>query len=369
MENNRIIPIYSEPRGSTSFSRIDNVTVMVNRPQIFKKDILPPILEPILDSKNNRINIYPIQYEDIWDMYVKSKAAIWFPEEIDFSGDMKDWNTLSNDEKFFLSRVLIFFASSDFIVDQNLDTGFCEQVQIPELKFFYHFQAMMEDIHSDTYIRLINTYLPEAERKEVFTSLKDLDNNDKFDYIKDKIKWCKKWINIDETFVRRLLAFIITECIFFAGSFAAIFYMKKRGLLPALSMANKFIARDETIHFNLGCLVYKKYIVHKLHEDEVIEMFREAVKIEERFICESIPCELIGMNKNLMIQYIHYTADNLLYELIGQKLYNETNPFTWMSLLQFESKANFFEVRNSSYAHQMSLTDPKDHKIVFDAEF
>lgn len=318
--------------------------------------------ELILDPRESRINLYPIQYPDIWEYYNKSKASYWTPEEIDLIPDISEWkNKLTDDERFFIKRVLAFFANSDFIVNENLDNDFASLVTIPEIRFFYHFQEMMEDIHSDTYIRLINTYVENDKEKE------DLLNTPE---IREKTLWAMKWISPGKnSFVQRLVAFAIVEGIFFSGSFCAIFWLKKRGLLQGLSFSNKLISRDEGMHRDFACLLYRKYIVNKLEKETLLSMLREAVDIEKSFINEAIPVALIGMNKDLMSQYIEFVADHLLYNMIEETYYHSENPFPWMTLISLENKENFFDGRVSSYCKTKVMSSQEDNNIVFNADF
>ena len=317
--------------------------------------------EPILTEE--RLRLYPIQYEGIWDFYKKSVAAFWVPDEVSLMDDVTDWTKLDEQEKHFILMVLGFFANSDFIVNENLDSEFCELVKIPELKMFYHYQEMMEDIHSQMYQLLIDTLVPYEEMKDkLFNSVKTIPS------IQSKAEWARKWIS-SGSFVQRLVAFSIVEGIFFSGSFCSIFWLKKRGLMPGLCQSNELISRDEGMHRDLACLVYREYIQHKLSKQTIKEMVKEAVEIEIEFIKESLPYNLKGMNKELMSQYIQYVADHLLVNLIDERVYFVSQPFPWMDLLSIEVKNNFFERRGTSYAKSACITSSKEQQITFDEDF
>jgi ribonucleoside-diphosphate reductase beta chain len=319
--------------------------------------------ELILDENEYRMNLYPIKYEDIWDMYTKSVAAFWVPEEISLIQDIKDWDKLDEDEKHFLSSVLAFFAASDFIVNENLDYNFTDAVKIPELKMFYHFSAMMEDIHSRTYQIMLNTLIQNKEEQlKLYNSVKTSKT------IKQKADWARKYIQ-NGTFVQRVLAFSMVEGIFFSGSFCAIFWCKKRGLMPGLCQANELISRDEGMHRDMACLLYKNYIENKIKKSDLIEMLEEAVNIEIEFIEYSLPYKLDSINSTLMTQYIKYVADHLLESLIGERYYFVECPFPWMTLISMPSKGNFFERKITSYSKASVLTSAEQQSIVFDEDF
>lgn len=321
--------------------------------------------ETILDPANFRVNIYPIIYEDIWQFYKSAQSSFWVPEEIDMRSDVPDWkDKLDDKEKFFIKQVLTFFAGSDFIVNENLGTDFCERITIPEFQFFYRFQEMIEDIHSITYNKLIDTYITdEREKAEIF---KDIYNKPG---IIEKTKWAKKWIRSDISFVERLIAFAMVEGIFFSGSFCAIFWLKKSNRMLGLCQSNKLISRDEGMHMDFACMVYSKYIHNKLPEEQIINMLKEAVEVEKTFVKISIPVEMIGMNSNMMCTYIEFVADHLLYKLINKKIYNSDNPFPWMNLIGMENKENFFEHQVTNYAIQKAITDSSENSIRFDCDF
>jgi ribonucleoside-diphosphate reductase beta chain len=317
--------------------------------------------EPILTE--SRMNLFPIVYEDIWKLYKQSVAAFWVPEEITLIDDVSDWQKIDDSEKHFIMMVLGFFACSDFIVNENLDSDYCEQVKIPELKMLLHYQEMMEDIHSNMYQIIIDTLVKDEKVKQNL-----FEATVKIDSIKKKAEWARKWIT-SGNFVERLIAFTCVEGIFFSGSFCSIFWLKKRGLMPGLCHSNELIARDEGMHRDAACLVYKKYIVNKLQTSEVMEIIKSAVDVEKEFIEESLPYDLSGMNKRLMKQYIEYVADHLSVQIIDKRIYNVENPFPWMSLISVEGKTNFFEKRVSNYSRTAVISSKEQQEVRFDEEF
>lgn len=320
-------------------------------------------MEPILDPKNNRIRLFPILYNDIWDMYNTQKAAFWVAEEVSLTDDLKDWATLDDDERNYILLVLSFFAGSDFIVNENLDTGFVESVSIPEYRILLHFQEMMEDIHSTMYQILINTYVTdESERDKLFNGIRN------YDSIKRKAEWARKWI-AEGDFVQRLIAFACVEGILFSSSFASIFWLKKRGLMPGLAHSNELIARDESSHRDTAIMIYRNHIVNKLPKNKVKDIIRDAVNVEADFIDECLPYKLKGMNADMMRDYVKFVADHLCDALIDEKIYNVENPFSWMNLISLEGKKNFFEKRVSQYAKQSVITSKEENNIEFDADF
>lgn len=321
--------------------------------------------EPILSPENNRLRLYPIIYKDIWNMYKDAFAAFWIPEEISLLDDIKDWNSdkLDEEEKKFILTILSFFSASDFIVNENLDSNFCEQINIPEYKMLIHFQEMIEDVHTQVYQTLIQTLVQdEKERSELFNGIKH------FKSIKNKADWARKWIN-EGDFVQRLVAFTCVEGIFFSGSFCSIFWLKKKGLMPGLCHSNELIARDEGMHRDTGCLIYRNYIVNKLPNETVKEIIKEAVNVEFKFVEECLPYKLKGMNCESMKQYIEFVADHLCDSLIEEKIYNVENPFPWMELISLEGKKNFFEKKVSQYAKQSVITSIEESEIRFDTDF
>ncbi|KZO97998.1 ribonucleotide reductase small subunit [Calocera viscosa TUFC12733] len=302
--------------------------------------------EPLLKSTQRRFVLFPIQYHEIWQMYKKAEASFWTAEEMDLSKDMHDWqNRLNDNERHFISHVLAFFAASDGIVNENLVERFSNEVQAAEARCFYGFQIMMENIHSETYSLLIDTYIKDSEQREYL-----FDAIETIPCIKRKADWALKWISDKRsTFAERLVAFAAVEGIFFSGSFAAVFWMKKRGLMPGLTFSNELISRDEGMHTDFACLLFS-HLRRRPHPDTVRRIITEAVQIEQTFLTDALPVALIGMNSNLMNQYIEFVADRLLVALGNEKQYNVTNPFDFMDLISLQGKTNFFEKRVSDYA-------------------
>jgi ribonucleotide reductase beta subunit family protein with ferritin-like domain len=320
--------------------------------------------EPLLIENPHRFVLFPIKYLDIWEFYKKAQASFWPAEEVDLSSDINHWNKLNESEKYFIKHILAFFAASDGIVNENLASNFCEELQIPEARCFYGFQIAMENIHSEMYSLLIDTYiLDKDEKNKLFNAI------DNFPAIKNKADWALKWTNRNNaTFQERLIAFAVVEGIFFSGSFCAIFWLKKRGLFPGLSMANTQIAKDEGLHTDFAVLLYSK-IVNKLSQDRVYEIVKEAVDIECDFISNALPVELIGMNSKLMIQYIKFCADRLLYDLGYNKIYNDNNPFEWMEMISLQGKTNFFENRVAEYSIAKVGSSKQDNEVRMDVDF
>lgn len=304
----------------------------------------------ILNSGEERYVLFPIKHSDIWEMYKKHEAAFWTASEIDLEIDRKDWCNLKSDEKHFIKMILAFFAASDGIVCENLACRFYEDVKIPEARSFYSFQMAMESIHSETYSLLIDTLITDKdEQNYLFNATKTVP------VIEAKAKWCQKYIESEEDFATRLVAFACVEGIFFSGSFCAIYWLKKRGIMPGLTFSNELIARDEGLHTEFACLLYEK-INRPLSEEKVTNIVREAVVLEEAFITSALPCSLIGMNCHLMTQYIKFVADRLLQALSCSKIYMVENPFCWMELISLQGKTNFFEKRVSEYQKAHVLT-------------
>jgi ribonucleoside-diphosphate reductase beta chain len=301
-------------------------------------------MEHILQENKDRFVMFPLKYHDIWDMYKQAEHSFWTAEEIDLAQDLTDWNEKLNDnEKHFIKMVLAFFAASDGIVNENLAENFLKEVQYPEAKSFYGFQIAMENVHSETYSLLIDTYIKDSEEKDrLFHAI------DNFPSIKEKADWALKWIN-SESFAERLIAFAAVEGIFFSGSFCSIFWLKKRGLMPGLSFSNELISRDEGLHCEFACLLHNRYIKDKVSHERIKEIICSAVDIERSFITESLPVSLIGMNGKLMEQYIEFTADFWLQALGCQKVYNVDNPFDFMDMISLQGKTNFFEKRVAEY--------------------
>lgn len=303
------------------------------------------ITEPLLTPDDNRFVMFPIKHEDIWEMYKKQVDCFWRPEEIDLSKDYKDWESLHDDERFFISMILAFFAASDGIVLENLASRFMNEIQVSEARAFYGFQIAMENIHSHTYSILIETYIKDKHQKDkLFNAINH------FPCIKKKSDWAQKWIHDNRSsFATRLVAFACVEGIFFSGAFCSIYWMKKRGLMPGLTFSNELISRDEALHCEFAILLYNK-LQKKIDKARIHEIIKEAVEIETEFICQALPCKLIGMNAELMTQYIQFVADRLAVQLGYKKIYNVINPFQFMELISLESKTNFFEKKNDSYA-------------------
>tara|TARA_Y100000991_G_C21961511_1_gene344718 strand:- start:514 stop:1491 length:978 start_codon:yes stop_codon:yes gene_type:complete len=303
-------------------------------------------IELLTQENPERFVLFPICYNDIWEKYKDHMSVFWTAQEIDLSKDRKDWNNLTENEKYFIKNILAFFAGSDGIVLENLGSRFMSEIQIPEAKCFYGFQIAMENIHSETYSLLIDTYIQDKKEKDrLFNAIETIP------CVKRKAEWALKWIkDKDSSFATRLVAFAIVEGVFFSGSFCSIFWLKKRGLMPGLTFSNELISRDEGLHTDFAVLLYTKYIKNKLSEEKVHEIVSEAVTIEKEFITESLPCNLIGMNSELMKQYIEFVADRLLSQLNHNKLYNTKNPFDFMEMISLRGKTNFFEKRVSEYA-------------------
>ena len=303
------------------------------------------VQEPLLTPDDKRFVMFPIEHQDIWEMYKKQVDCFWRAEEIDLSKDMNHWLTLSNQEQYFISMILAFFAASDGIVLENLGVRFMNEVQVAEARAFYGFQIAMENIHSQTYSLLIDTYIKNPEEKnKLFNGIEN------FPCIKKKADWAQKWIGDKRgSFATRLIAFACVEGIMFSGAFCSIYWLKKRGLMPGLTFSNELISRDEALHTEFAILLYKK-LLKKVSKNKVYEIIKEAVTIETEFICDALPCRLIGMNAELMTQYIQFVADRLVVQLGYDKIYNANNPFSWMELISLEGKSNFFESRVSDYA-------------------
>jgi ribonucleoside-diphosphate reductase beta chain len=299
--------------------------------------------EPILQENKDRFVLFPIKHNDIWEMYKKAEASFWTAEEIDLSSDMQDWaDKLNNDERHFIKHVLAFFAASDGIVNENLAINFMNEVQYPEARCFYGYQIMIENIHSETYSLLIDTYIKDPQEKDkLFHAIETIPA------VKHKAEWALKWIS-NGGFAERLIAFAAVEGIFFSGSFCSIFWLKKRGLMPGLTFSNELISRDEGLHCDFACLLYSQ-LVNQLPKEKVKQIITDAVSIEKEFVTEALPVRLIGMNADMMCQYIEFVADRLLVALNCGKVYNATNPFDFMELISLQGKTNFFEKRVAEY--------------------
>jgi len=321
-----------------------------------------PQTDDILIPDENRYVMFPIKHDDVWQMYKRQVDCFWRAEEVDLSKDMNDWNKLNNDEQQFIKMVLAFFAASDGLVLENLAGRFMGDVQLSEARAFYGFQIAMENIHSEMYSLLIDTYIQDSsEKNKLFEATQN------YPCIAKKANWAKKWIGDESSsFAARLVAFAAIEGIFFSASFASIYWIKKRGLMPGLTLSNEFISRDEALHTEFAILLYSK-LQTKLSKKRIYEIIQEAVEIEKEFITEAIPCRMIGMNTKLMTQYIEYVADRLVLQLGYDKIYHVQNPFDFMELISMESKVNFFERTNSEYALANKTVD--DDVFEFKADF
>lgn len=321
------------------------------------------VVEPILQDNPNRFVLFPIQHDDIWAWYKKSEASFWTAEEIDLSADLADWEKLNDDERHFIKHVLAFFAASDGIVNENLAENFVSEVQYTEAKFFYGFQIMMENIHSETYSLLIDTYIKDTKEKDyLFNAMENMD------CVKKKADWAMRWIE-NGSFQERLIAFAAVEGIFFSGSFCSIFWLKKRGLMPGLTFSNELISRDEGMHCDFACLLYNDHVVNKLSVETVQEIIMDAVEIEKEFVSDSLPVKLIGMNAEMMCTYIEFVADRLLVALGAQKQYNVENPFPWMDMISLQGKTNFFEKRVGDYQKAGVMTSRDEQIFSLDEDF
>lgn len=342
------------------------------RPSIIDASIVPvlPLAkrrereEPLLKENPNRFVLFPIQHDDVWAMYKKAKASFWTAEEVDLSKDTKDWQALTDGERHFISHVLAFFAASDGIVNENLAMNFSNQVQWPEARCFYGFQITMENIHSEQYSLLIDTYIKDpTEKDKLFNAIETVP------CVKKKADWAITWMQSEDAeFASRLMAFACVEGIFFSGSFCAIYWLKERGVMPGLTTSNEFISRDEGMHTDFACLLYSK-LVHKLSKTKAHKMIREAVRIEKEFITDALPCALIGMNAKLMGQYIEFVADRLLVQLGYPKLWNIACPFAFMERISLEGKTNFFEKRVAEYSRAGVGKSREAMSFATDADF
>ncbi|MFT5336479.1 MAG: ribonucleoside-diphosphate reductase beta chain [Luteibaculaceae bacterium] len=321
-------------------------------------------MEPILEKSSDRFVLFPIKHDDIWSFYKKAEASFWTAEEIDLEQDVTDFeNKLNDDERHFIKHVLAFFAASDGIVNENLAENFLSEVGYTEAKFFYGFQVMMENIHSETYSLLIDTLIKDTKEKDhLFNAL------DTLDCVKKKADWALSWID-NGNFAQRIVAFAAVEGIFFSGSFCSIFWLKKRGIMPGLGFSNELISRDEGLHCDFACLLYNNHIVNKLDKAEVQKIIVDAVDIEKEFVTDALPVKLIGMNSELMTQYIEFVADRLLVELGNEKVYNVTNPFDFMDMINLQGKTNFFEKRVGEYQKAGVLGDKAGSSFSLDEDF
>lgn len=321
-------------------------------------------MEKILIEESNRFVLFPIKHDDIWQMYKTAEASFWTAEEVDLSQDLVDWQEkLNEEERFFIKHILAFFAASDGIVNENLGVNFLSEVQYAEARCFYGFQIMIENIHSEVYSLLIDTYVNDAKEKDyLFNAI------DTVPAVAKKAEWALRWIN-SPNFVERLVAFAAVEGIFFSGSFCSIFWLKKRGLMPGLSFSNELISRDEGMHTDFACLLYRNHIENKLSRERIIEILDSALTIEKEFITEALPIRLIGMNADLMKQYLEFVTDRLLLSLGYEKEYGSKNPFDFMENIALEGKTNFFEKRVGEYQKTGVLNKTKDETFSFDTDF
>lgn len=320
--------------------------------------------EPLLQENPNRFVLFPIEHDDIWEFYKQSQACFWTAEEIDLGNDLTDWNkNLNDNERHFIKHVLAFFAASDGIVNENLAENMVNEVQYTEAKFFYGFQIMMENIHSETYSLLIDTYISDEKEKDyLFNAIEHMD------CVKKKAEWALRWID-QGTFVERLIAFAAVEGIFFSGSFCSIFWLKKRGLMPGLTFSNELISRDEGMHCDFACLLYNSHIQNKLPSETIKKMIVDAVDIEKEFVSDALPVNLIGMNADAMCQYIEFVADRLLGTLGIDKVYDVKNPFDWMDMISIQGKTNFFEKRVGDYQKSGVMAEKDKQVFSLDDDF
>jgi len=319
-------------------------------------------MEVLLQENKERFVLLPIKYPEIWKMYKSHEASFWTAEEIDLSPDLKDWERITSDEQHFIKHVLAFFAASDGIVNENLAVNFMKEVQLPEARCFYGFQIMIENIHSETYSLLIDTYIKDPiEKARLFNAIETVP------CVQKKAQWALKWIN-NGSFAERLIAFAAVEGIFFSGSFCSIFWLKKRGLMPGLSFSNELISRDEGLHCDFACLLYGM-LEEKLTQERVYEIIRDAVENEHDFVTDALPVSLIGMNAKLMCQYIEFVADRLLVALGYPKIYNATNPFDFMETISLQGKTNFFEKRVAEYQKAGVMNTKEQQEFKLDEDF
>jgi ribonucleoside-diphosphate reductase beta chain len=318
--------------------------------------------EPILVENKDRFVLFPIKYRDIWEFYKKAEASFWTAEEIDLASDMNDWqHKLNDNERHFIKHVLAFFAASDGIVNENLAINFLNEAQYPEARCFYGFQVMMENIHSETYSLLIDTYIKDpVEKDKLFHAV------DTVPCVGEKASWALKWIS-NGSFAERLIAFAAVEGIFFSGSFCSIFWLKKRGMMPGLTFSNELISRDEGLHCDFACLLYTRHIKNKMPVEKVKEIIIDAVQIEKKFVVDAIPVKLIGMNSDMMCQYIEFVADRLLVALDCGKHYNASNPFDFMEMISLQGKTNFFEKRVAEY-QKAGVMNKKEENNIFNLD-
>ncbi|KAI6190436.1 Protein CBR-RNR-2 [Aphelenchoides bicaudatus] len=321
--------------------------------------------EPLLQDSDNRFTLFPLQYNDIWQFYKKAQASFWTAEEVKLDEDMADWEKMSESERYFISRVLAFFAASDGIVNENLLERFSSEVKAPEARCFYGFQIMIENIHSEMYSMLIDAYIKDPDEKnKMFNAINE------FEFIKKKADWALRWISDEKSsFAERLVAFAAVEGIFFSGSFASIFWLKSRGVMPGLAQSNELISRDEGLHRDFACLLFRNHLKNRPSDDRVYAIIRDAVEIEKEFLVDALPVRMIGMNSGQMCKYIEYVADHLLEELGLEQIYHSENPFPFMTNISLEGKTNFFERRVTEYKKFDSSDNGREvHEFRLDAE-
>lgn len=339
-----------------------SLEVASNNPPSMK--LLDTRPEPLLVENKNRFVLFPIKYDKVWEMYKKAEASFWTAEEVDLSSDLEHWNNLTEDERYFISHILAFFAASDGIVNENLASRFSTEVQIPEARCFYGFQIAIENIHSEMYSLLIDTYIQDSyEKHRLFNAIETVP------CVKKKADWALKWINDTNSFAERLVAFACVEGIFFSSSFCSIYWLKKRGLMPGLTFSNELIARDEGMHTDFACLLYTM-LENKLPQERLREIVTSAVEIEKEFVTDALPVELIGMNSRLMCQYVEFCADRLLRELGHPKVFGSSNPFPFMDHISLQNKTNFFEARVGAYQKAGVMNKSSDERAFsLDADF
>ncbi len=320
-------------------------------------------MEPLLNV-SNRFTLFPVKYPDIYKAYKQAQNSYWTAGEIDYSADLNDWEKLDKDEKFFIENILAFFAGSDGIVIENLLSNFCKEVELPEARCFYAFQSAIESVHSEVYSLLIETYINDAKKKDkLFNSIQKIPS------IRKKAEWAVKWINDSDSFAERLVAFAVVEGIFFSGAFCAIFWLKNKGkMVKSLGHSNELIARDEGMHTAFAVLLYQ-HLKKKLSQERIEQIVKDAVNIEEEFICKSLPCNLIGMNAKKMSQYIQFVADRLITQLGYSKVYKVENPFSFMETLCLDGKTNFFEKRVSEYKNPSEVSSKGSRNFELDDDF
>mmetsp|Transcript_3628 Transcript_3628/g.5403 ORF Transcript_3628/g.5403 Transcript_3628/m.5403 type:complete len:401 (+) Transcript_3628:68-1270(+) len=356
-------PITPEPHSSTDEEElpVSEITVSEHKLAEISGQHQP---EPLLMDNPGRFVLFPIKHDDIWKMYKQAEASFWTAEEIDLASDIKDWNGLTTNERHFVSHVLAFFAASDGIVNENLASNFATEVTVPEARCFYGFQMAVENIHSETYSLLIDTYIKDATEKDRL-----LNAIDTVPCVQKKARWALQWCDANNaSFAERCVAFSAVEGIFFSGSFCAIFWLKKRGLMPGLAFSNELISRDEGLHTDFACLLYNK-LINKIPDSRILEIITSAVEIEKEFVSDSLPVELIGMNSFLMKQYIEFVADRLLVELGVPRHYKTKNPFDFMEMISLQGKTNFFEKRVGEYSKAGVGVSQQDQLFVLDADF